>query len=165
MKICTKCKKNKPKGEFSNDSSRKDGLQAKCRECVDAYNKERRATIVGKEQQRVYNKSPRGKSTRKNSTLRYLRSPRGIKIQRNNHLKRKYGITLDQYDNILESQGGVCAICGTDTPGGKGRFHVDHDHKTGKIRGLLCVKCNLTLGGVSDNINILVNAIKYLSKV
>lgn len=63
--------------------------------------------------------------------------------QRNNHLKRKFGITSDQYDEMLRSQFGSCRLCDRifDT-----NLHVDHDHKTGKIRGLLCLKCNITVG-------------------
>ena len=69
-------------------------------------------------------------------------------------LKYKYGITYDQYEVMLEKQGGGCAICQTKESGGRGRFHIDHDHsccpqeKTcGEcIRGLLCASCNTKLG-------------------
>ena len=62
-------------------------------------------------------------------------------------LKAKYGITIEQYDAILASQGGLCAICGTDKAHGfNDTFHVDHDHLTGRIRGLLCFACNRRLG-------------------
>ena len=77
-------------------------------------------------------------------------------------MKRYYGITLKDYYKILEDQGGVCAICGTDKAGGKGRFHIDHCHKTSEIRGLLCHNCNLLLGHAKDSIKILIKAIKYL---
>lgn len=56
------------------------------------------------------------------------------------HLFKSYGITLDDYDAMLLAQGGVCAICAG--PGGKYGLHVDHCHTTGKVRGLLCTKCN-----------------------
>jgi len=79
-------------------------------------------------------------------------------------LIKKYGITLSEYDEILESQGGVCAICGSDDPQGKGaRFHVDHCHETGEVRGLLCHFCNIGLGHFKDSREALQSAINYLN--
>ncbi len=75
-----------------------------------------------------------------------------------------HGITMAQYDAMLEKQGGVCKICGTNTPGGRGRYHVDHCHKTGKIRGLLCNRCNIGLGQFKDNSKILTAAAHYLNE-
>jgi len=66
--------------------------------------------------------------------------------QRNNKLKKNYGITLDDYDEMLFEQGGKCVICGISENYLKRNLDVDHDHKTGKVRGLLCIKCNTTLG-------------------
>ena len=78
-------------------------------------------------------------------------------------LKRKYGITLEDYDRLLENQEGCCSICGTDEPGGgKGRFHVDHNHITGKVRGLLCNSCNTGLGRFKDSPEVLLKAAAYL---
>lgn len=65
---------------------------------------------------------------------------------RNWQLLRDYGITLEQYNEMLKSQDYRCAICGTDNPGGRGAFHVDHNHITGKVRGLLCSSCNHAIG-------------------
>ena len=77
-------------------------------------------------------------------------------------LKYKYGLSLDQYNQMLTEQGG-CAICGTTEPGGKyGRFHVDHDHKTGEVRGLLCNGCNVGLGHFRDHPERLNKAAEYL---
>ena len=62
---------------------------------------------------------------------------------------KAYGITPEDYDRMLEEQGGRCAMCRTDDPGGHGgvkHFHVDHDHETGVVRGLLCDTCNRGLG-------------------
>lgn len=81
---------------------------------------------------------------------------------RDRYFKRTYGITLEEYNKRLDEQNGLCRICGTDEPGGKGQFHVDHCHDGGHVRGLLCVNCNLMLGLVHDNIKVLSNAIKYL---
>jgi hypothetical protein len=70
---------------------------------------------------------------------------------------RRYGITATQFDELLAKQGGVCAICGRENP-----EHVDHDHETGKVRGILCFNCNGGLGQFSDNTERLANAIEYL---
>ena len=78
-------------------------------------------------------------------------------------LKSNYGITLEDYDRMLEDQGGCCKVCGTSEPGsGKGRFAVDHNHNTGKIRGLLCSHCNTGLGKFKDSPDLLEAAKEYL---
>ena len=78
--------------------------------------------------------------------------------------ERKYGITLDEYDERAEAQDGCCAICGTDEPGRGSRFFVDHCHEDGHVRGLLCHHCNLMLGHAHDNIATLAKAITYLEE-
>lgn len=78
-------------------------------------------------------------------------------------LLRKYGITSADYDAMLSTQGGECAICGTNVPGGnKSFFCVDHDHKTGAVRGLLCESCNRGIGILNDDPDILDKAASYL---
>jgi len=77
--------------------------------------------------------------------------------------KRKYGITLEDYDAMLEKQGGCCAICKSETSKRNDYFMVDHDHETGAVRGLLCSPCNSAIGLLGDNISTLQNAINYLS--
>lgn len=79
-------------------------------------------------------------------------------------LKKKFGITLEDYNSILENQNYKCAICENNKSGGMGTFPVDHDHKTGKVRGLLCMKCNTGLGLFLDNEDLLLKAIAYLKK-
>ena len=84
---------------------------------------------------------------------------------------KKKGITKESYLRLLEMQGEGCAICKTTTPGGNGRFHIDHDHTCCPrmrscgtcVRGLLCHGCNLMLGFARDNPDILRRAIAYLS--
>lgn len=78
---------------------------------------------------------------------------------RNYHLKRRYGLTEDDVKELIEQQGGVCAICGTDKP-----EHVDHCHVTGKVRGVLCFNCNGGLGQFKDDIGRLISAIAYLEE-
>jgi hypothetical protein len=84
-------------------------------------------------------------------------------------LKTKFGMTLRQYNYLLKKQNGCCAICGY-KPEGEDRYRkgkslaVDHDHVTGKIRGLLCDKCNRGLGHFNDNPRLLVEAVLYLQQ-
>lgn len=84
---------------------------------------------------------------------------------------KKYSITPEEFEAMLDSQGGVCAVCGTDSPGGRGNFHVDHDHECcpgtanscGQcIRGLLCHACNIMLGNAGDSAERLLAGAAYL---
>ena len=80
-------------------------------------------------------------------------------------LSRMYGITEEQYNQMLASQNGCCAICGTNKPTGKWKvFAVDHDHKTGKVRELLCNECNRGMGLLRDNAELLQKAANYILK-
>lgn len=80
----------------------------------------------------------------------------------------EYGITHEEYEELYEFQGGLCKICGNEETrihhqtGTKILLAIDHDHVTGKVRGLLCANCNLALGYVKDDIMTLENMIKYL---
>jgi hypothetical protein len=78
-------------------------------------------------------------------------------------LKHKYKMSLEDYERMLKAQGGVCAICYQPNPGGK-RLAVDHDHATGRVRGLLCQACNLALGFMRDNAARLNAAAYYLER-
>lgn len=75
--------------------------------------------------------------------------------QRRYTLKKKYGITPEQYDAMLEQQGGRCAACGSTKTGRQGTaaawFVVDHCHETGKVRGLLCHPCNVSIGQAGES--------------
>lgn len=80
---------------------------------------------------------------------RLNKSVRDDRRQRN--LIQNYGITIQDYDDMVAAQRGGCAICGGPAGGSCGRFHVDHDHVTGVIRSLLCHKCNVGLGSFNDD--------------
>lgn len=90
------------------------------------------------------------------------------KLDRNRNLKKKYGITLEDLEKMLRDQGNKCAICGQEIflfgSSKNLTAHVDHDHKTGKVRGLLCHECNIGLGKFRDNTDYLLSAISYLKK-
>lgn len=76
-------------------------------------------------------------------------------------MKKRYGISKENYYNLLEEQNGVCAICFKAEIQGR-KLSVDHNHLTGEVRGLLCSKCNMVLGLLGDNDELLLNALNYL---
>lgn len=85
--------------------------------------------------------------------------------QRKYQLRHKYGITEDDYERMMLEQDGKCAICNRTEPTGRWkRLAVDHCHKTGKVRGLLCDKCNRGMGLLEDSAQLLRNAANYLEK-
>ena len=84
--------------------------------------------------------------------------------RRNEKLKANYGLGLEEFNQILLDQDNRCAICKSNTPGGKGTFNVDHNHTTGQVRGLLCHWCNFMIGQSRESIEILSAGIDYLKK-
>jgi len=81
------------------------------------------------------------------------------------NIQERYGMSLEEFTDLLAKQGGGCAICGA-TKGNKksDRLFVDHDHKTGKVRGLLCSQCNCMLGYSRDKVSNLRRGIQYLER-
>lgn len=137
-KKCTPCKKYKLRENFYNSSIYKDGLGYRCKKCDDAA---------------------RAK-WRQDSPLKAQQSARYRQI------KFKYGLKKEEYIALLEKQNYTCKICKSIDPKtlNKISFCVDHCHKTGKIRGLLCSMCNRCLGLLKEDRQILQNMIKYLDK-
>jgi len=125
----------------------------------------RRATIRELRRQYRAARTPEQHEADKASAREYNKTyhPRAdIKQRRReHHLTNAYGITLEDYDALLATQGGVCVIChnGTDEP-----LHVDHDHTTGKVRGLLCSNCNTGIGLLKDDPVRLRAAADYLEE-
>lgn len=76
--------------------------------------------------------------------------------------KIRYGLSKDDYRSLFNDQRGRCAICTEEIEPRK--LHVDHDHKTGRVRGLLCAQCNHVLGNAHDRVDVLESAIRYLKK-
>lgn len=137
-KPCSKCKKRKYLKDFKKDKKRRDGLSSWCKKCHRESNKE---------------------GDWKSDPNKH----------RDAHLKRVFNITLDDYNRILNSQKGVCAICGLPESNKRMKnLAVDHNHNTGKVRGLLCRNCNIAIGALNtDNFGILnlKKAIEYLTNV
>lgn len=116
------------------------------------YRKENSEKI--KESRKMY------KSTHKENLREYYRNNKE-KIK-HNFYKRKYGITIEEYDKLLNEQKGCCAICFIKQKDIGRNLSIDHCHTTGKIRGLLCNNCNASIGLFKEDINILESAINYL---
>lgn len=96
---------------------------------------------------------------RREDSKKYTTGRRG----KDKNLRNIYGITLEQWEDMYKNQDSACAICKDTFSKMSGKFiHVDHCHKTNKVRGLLCVSCNHLLGKSKDDTGILANAIQYL---
>jgi len=108
----------------------------------------------------------RGIRADENQKHRYLarKGTRRGKVLRAQNLGRRFRLTEEDYTNMLAAQSGKCAICGTTEPGTAGVFAIDHDHKTGQVRGLLCRSCNVGIGNLKDAPRLLRAAIQYLEE-
>lgn len=137
MKKCPKCGMLKDTSEFNKNSSSPDGLQGYCKVCQS-------------ESARVSNK--KHIEHRRLNNSRWRRSS-------------LYGLSEEAFNEMVERSNNLCSICGTEfTKTGKGRMAIDHDHATGKVRGLICHNCNIGLGHFKDSIDALERAIEYLKE-
>lgn len=91
------------------------------------------------------------------------RSENATRYRRDFHLRKNYGITLNEYNAMLEIQNHMCAVCKHPQTSKGCRLSVDHCHRTGKVRGLLCVSCNAALGLVKESTDTLIAAVEYLN--
>jgi hypothetical protein len=102
--------------------------------------------------------------TKENKKQWKINNPGKVKLyNKKSGLKRFYGITVEEYDLLFNKQEGKCLICDKHQSEFKRAFDVDHNHKTGIIRGLLCGGCNLLIGNAKEDVNILAQAINYLN--
>jgi hypothetical protein len=141
LKACSACNESKPIGDFylqsTNPEHRAYGRpQGRCKICVRAQT---------------------GDYQRRNRE-------RASEMQWSWRLKNQYGIAAEDYRQMLDDQLGACAICGGPPEGGHGKkFHVDHCHATGRVRGLLCGLCNRGMGYLQDSPDLLLLAADYLT--
>jgi|ERR1035437_5649575 hypothetical protein len=134
---------------------------------IDEHNKqyriEQKEEIKKRNEQWNINNKEYSKTYYKNNKEKFKQDFTTKMNKRNLHLKRKYNITQEQYNELFNKQNGKCAICGKHQSELKKALGIDHDHETGKNRGLLCDKCNLLLGHANDNVQVLTQAINYLN--
>ena len=145
------------------------------------YDRKRAKTEKRKQQRKVWDANYRAKpevkayrkqwhldnkerANRKNLEWYYANRESEIKKRVISNRKRQYGVTPEMLQEMIEDQDGKCAICKTDKPGGKGDWHIDHNHQTNKVRGLLCQKCNQGLGLFNDSPRLLESALDYLNQ-
>lgn len=134
MKACTLCLTTKDLSEFVKSNRNKSGYTARCKDCV----------------------RDNSKRYRESNPVECAASAR------NSALKREYGIDSVEYELMLSQQNGGCRVCGQVDH--DRRLAVDHDHRTGAVRGLLCKRCNLVLGKVDDDTTLLKALSDYLNE-
>lgn len=110
-----------------------------------------------KDRRAKYKKSDKGKI----ANIRYKQSEKGKRCYLKSHLKRRYGLTIDDVELMLKNQNNRCLLCGDNFTESK-FYVVDHDHLTGRVRGLIHQKCNAIIGLANDDFNYLEMAVKYL---
>jgi hypothetical protein len=182
-KVCPRCKERRQSDEFNRSSASKDGLASYCRTCAAKASKElmKQKRIAARENPAPLpatkqctkcgdikpsegftrdSANPTGlfswcKDCVKQSSQHRRESDR--EKHRFHHKKHRYGITRADYQRLFQEQGEVCKICGQSA-----RLGVDHDHVTGRVRGLLCHKCNAGIGLLCEDVEVLRRAISYL---
>ena len=176
-KQCPDCGETKSVAEFSRNAARPDGLQFYCKNCYSARSARayrERQLRKGKVVRERVEVPPEHKYCRRCDQIKpfsewhrngrqsdglsgYCKACRA-ELSHVRHLKKTFGLTPEALDGLIASQGGTCAIC--DGP----PQHVDHDHATGKVRGVLCGPCNMGLGQFQDDPTRLERASTYLRR-
>ena len=178
-KKCSRCKLELSSDKFLKDSGKQSGLTSHCRDCK----KKQRLSEQGRKRSTNYYSSKRYKELKKKHNQKpeikkriaeYAKTEKSLSAGRAHRsrpevkesikiwakrysLKKQYGLTLEEHQSMVTAQKSCCKICHRPA-----KLHVDHDHNTGKVRGLLCLSCNMALGLMKDNTEVLSNAIKYL---
>jgi|SRR5579859_48149 len=163
-KICKRCKKEKPYDEFHKRARYAGGIYTVCVTCEREVGKIYRKS----EKDRGINRwaikmAVPGAKEAHNERKRKIRTenPDIIRAQENCRYKREYGITLDRFEEEIRKQGGQCKICQEK----KSRLCADHDHETGQFRSALCVHCNVLVGRLERNPNLINRLQEYLREI
>ena len=171
-KFCPSCAVEKTTDKFHKAKKEKDGLQYRCIECSKQYHARRYAEQKDKLSQQIakYRSNNKKKLAAAQNVWRKNNPDKVKQYQRISNLRKNFGLSVSDYEAIAVKQNGLCDICrqpesfvhkATNTTA---QLAVDHCHKTGKVRGLLCKSCNTALGIFKDDTKLLLQAIDYLTK-
>lgn len=161
VKRCKKCREVKPLSEFYAAKGTRDGLRGDCKACHSArhrawYERNRERSIA-------YVKSWQQANVERVQAYQRQYRAEHSDVFRAGHLRRTFNLTVAEYRQRLDAQNGGCAICGQPPRDGRS-LHVDHNHKTGVVRGLLCFRCNAGVGQLREDPILLADAIVYLAR-
>lgn len=155
-KTCTKCKIVHAMDLFCMDRKKKDGLSCHCIDCRTGYDKAKRAANPSK--YALLKKEWAEANPEKRNQISRDWAKNNQTKRRAARIKAAYGITSEDYSLRYLEQSGACSTCRVKAP----QLHIDHDHSTGKVRGLLCNDCNSGLGFFKDRSDVLLSAVRYL---
>jgi uncharacterized protein YpuA (DUF1002 family) len=155
MKTCTKCGVTKPLFEFYKTRP------TQCKKCCKFQRIKNSAQKSEYDRKRYAEKADQIKQYQKK--YKAENPDRKKQTQNKTHLKMRYGLTPHDKQKMLDEQNNCCAICGVEFVDAKAT-HVDHNHDTNKVRGILCRSCNIGLGHFKDSTEFLLEAIEYLKK-
>lgn len=177
-KFCGQCSQDLPISAFRKNAARPDGLSFYCRECFktrdnEGYRRRRQAAGFEVRPKRLvpegYKYCPRCEEVKSHDEFTPHRQQAGglasyCKVCKGRmdsaaRFRKIYGLTIEERDALIEAQSGVCAICEKHEA-----VHVDHDHVTGSVRGVLCFRCNAALGQVADSSETLRRMIDYIER-
>lgn len=166
MKRCTACDEVLPTAMFLPKGKTRRGLRPECRTCTKlrdqaVYQNSRERHLAHSRKQRGVLDDETRRRYAGPGRRRRKDDPEWRRRQDLERTARRYGLTVDDYDVMLAAQGGGCAICGA-PPSESRRHHIDHDHETGVVRGLLCSNCNTAMGRFGDDPERLMEALRYL---
>lgn len=133
-----------------------------CLQCSQPAIQKQRHCKKCRDKNREKSKIKKGTEGRIKACSKYYQSHR--KSWRNYYYQKKYGITLEKYEEMFKRQGGRCEICKAKPTKSYINLHIDHDKNTGNVRGLLCQRCNAALGQYRENLQIFRSVIRYIKK-
>lgn len=163
MNVCTICNQEKPEAMFYREPRKSNGLTSQCKQCHDRKSKKwatknKEKLVADRAARHVRKREEYIKKSRD-----WYSNPANREKRLSTNLRKMYGISIDSYQSMLSSQNGKCAIKTCNRLASEKTLHVDHDHTTGHVRGLLCHNCNTALGLVGENAQLLQDLIDYIN--